>query len=414
MNTNVTYLPETEIQDAVTSFSTPFFLYKEERIRENCQRIKQAFDPLFPHFTPLYAVKANPNPDVVQIILDEGFGLDCSSMAEAWLAGKLDAPGMHTGNYITNEEIDFIVNKTQLLLNLDDASMLDAVVASGIPQMISFRINPAIGGSVSLESNVLAGPDAKYGIPWEQAIEAYRRAKALGVRRFGIHMMTGSNVLDEAYFGEITRKLLTVIADLKKELGIEIEVMNIGGGFGVPYSPEESSLDMVAVARAVRDAYDEVCVREHIAEPRLMVEPGRYITADAGWLVGRVTVIKKGYKTFVGIDASANDMPRPSIYGAYHHITALSHSNEKDMVSVVGSICENNDQFAKDRVLPRVSVGDILVIHNCGGHAYAMGHNYNGKTRHAEYLLTEGGEIRCIRKAESIQDLFRGTSLVSS
>jgi diaminopimelate decarboxylase len=280
----------------------------------------------------------------------------------------------------------------------------------GVPEALSFRINPGIGKG-DRGSNVLAGPDAKYGIPWEKAGVAYARARDMGVKRFGIHMMTGSNVLDEAYFGEITLTLFDIVAQIKKETGVEIDCMNIGGGFGVPYRPDEKSVDVEAVAKNVRFAFDTAIEKYNLKEPELMIEPGRYIGADAGWLVGKVVSIKDGYKRFIGIDASANDMPRPSIYGAYHHVTIMNDSDEMEIVSVVGSICENNDQFGKDRTLPKASIGDTVVIHNCGAHAHAMGHNYNGKPRHAEYMVESGGNIKKIRRAETVEDLFATTNI---
>jgi len=250
-------------------------------------------------------------------------------------------------------------------------------------------------------------------VPFEKAAEAYAQAKKLGVKKFGIHMMTGSNVPtgDQNYFANIVKKLFEVVADVKKKTGIEISVMNMGGGFGVPYRPEEKSLDMAKIAKSVRKAFDEQCEKHGLKEPQLMAEPGRWIVADAGWLVTKVTVIKNSYKKFVGVDASANDMPRPSIYGAYHHVSVANEAKKSEKVSVVGRICENNDQFAKDRVLPVMKAGDVVVIHNCGGHAYAMGHNYNGRLRHAEYLLEENGKIRQIRRAERVEELYKGCKI---
>ncbi|MBL4694615.1 diaminopimelate decarboxylase, partial [Candidatus Gracilibacteria bacterium] len=261
-----------------------------------------------------------------------------------------------------------------------------------VPEVLSFRINPGVGAG----DRVLGGKDAKYGIPFEKAADAYRLAAEMGVKRFGIHMMTGSNVMEEDYFEEAVGKLLEIVAGLP----VEIEFMNIGGGFGVAYKPDEKSLDIDRVAEGVARAYEKSSVK-----PRLMAEPGRYITADAGWLVTKVDVIKDSYKKYVGVDASCNDMPRPSIYGAYHHASVLNGGSDLEKVSVVGHICENNDQFVKDIELPVVSVGDIVILHNCGGHAYSMGHNYNGTLRHAEYLLS-GSELKCIRRAETIEDLY--------
>ncbi len=410
MNKNVIYYPRKAVENAVEEFETPFFLYEEKRIRENCARFRDAFKTHFPDSQMLYAVKANSNPEVLKIVIDEGYLFDASSRSEAWIGDKLGVGGMYTANYTTAETLKYSMNKG-FMLNLDDISNVPMLFEIGVPEFISFRINPGVGDAVE-ESCVLAGPDSKYGMPFEKASEAYAAAAKLGVKRFGIHMMTGSNVpIDKKdYFSEIVEKLLEVIAEVKKETGVEIETMNIGGGFGVPYEPEKEGLDIEKVAKGIREVMDKKCKELDIKEPQLMVEPGRYIAADAGWLVGKVTVIKESYKKFVGINAASNDMPRPSIYGAYHYISVLSDASE-EMVSVVGDICENNDQFAKDRMLAQAQIGDTVVIHNCGAHAFAMGHNYNGKIRHAEYMLRMDGELEKIREEETIEDLYRGCKL---
>lgn len=411
-NPDVLRCPEDAVRAAAKRFSTPFFLYEEERIRKNCRDVRRAFGPRFPGFEPLYAVKANPNPHILRIVLDEGFGLDCSSHSEAWLASRLDATGMHTGNYTTPKETDFVLRSTRLLLNLDDASALERLARrGGVPDFLSFRINPGMT-SATLESNHLSGSRAKFGVPHESAPAAYRRAFELGVRRFGIHMMTGSNVENEDYFREVVARLLDIMAVVRRTTPISFETMNIGGGFNVPYHPTERTFDLDRIADGIRRAVDERAAPDDSPEPRLMIEPGRRITADAGFLVSRVVAIKDGYKRFVGLDASSNDMPRPFIYDAYHHISVPGASEGKsgarsEEVTVVGSICENNDRFGENRLLPPLDVGDLVVVHNCGAHAFAMGHNYNGKLRHAEVLLESGGNLTEIRRAEGFDDIFR-------
>jgi len=412
MNEAVTIFPKGAIVSAAAQFPTPFFLYDEERLRENCRTFRDAFQAAFPTFRPLYAVKANSNPDVLRIVQSEGFGFDASSSAEAWIVEKIGGTGMYTGNYTPAEELSFAASRG-FVLNLDDASMVEFLDEMGVPETVSFRVNPGMG-SGDRESNVLAGPDAKFGVPFEWASDAYRAAKGKGVRHFGIHMMTGSNCLDAGFFAQTVEKLFEIVATIKRDTGIEIEFVNIGGGFGVPYRPEEPSLNLAAVVAEIRRVFDEQCAKHDLKEPILYAEPGRFIAADMGFLVGTVRVIKNGYKKFIGIDAAANDMPRPSIYGAYHHVSVIKVGYEKptfETVSVVGGICENNDQFAKDRLLPACEIGDLVVIHNSGGHAYSMGHNYNGRTRHAEYLLELDGTIKKIRDAERIEDLYRGTNL---
>lgn len=410
-NPRVIYLPEEQIQRAVKKFKTPFFIYSEERIRENCRAFHKAFSRYFPGFSPLYAVKANTNPEILKIIFSEGFGADASSEAEAWITRQLGGWGMYTGNYTTEEEFRF-VKKMGMLINVDDISMLPTLQKIGVPEFLSFRVNPGIskGGMKSL---FLAGPDAKYGVPPKDVVEAYRRAKAMGIKRFGMHAMTGSNVLDEAYFAEITMKLLESAGEVRRKLDIDFEYMNIGGGFGVPYRPEQRGLDLEKVAHGIRKAFDVQCAKYGLKEPVLMVEPGRYIGADAGWLVGKVHVIKNSFKKFAGIDAGMNDLPRPAIYDAYHHVSVLGKplTGKQEKVNVVGRLCENNDQFAKDRMLPAIEVGDFIIIHNAGAHSYAMGHNYNNRLRSAEYLITAKGAFRKIRRAETIEDLFKTTSL---
>jgi len=411
VNPGVVHLPSSWIKKAVQRFDTPFFIYDEKKLRQNCRRFVRAFRRHFPTFAPLYAVKANTNPELLRIIFSEGFGADASSEAEAWITRKLGGWGMYTGNYTTEAEFRF-VKKCGLLVNLDDISMLPTIKKIGVPRFLSFRINPGVshGGMKSL---FLAGPSAKYGVPHEQAIEAYAKAKALGVKSFGMHAMTGSNVLNEGYFPQVAARLLEIAGQVKKATGIDFEYLNIGGGFGMPYRPAEKSLDIEKVADGVRKAYDEMCPRFDLKPPTLMAEPGRYIACDAGWLVGRVHVIKNGYKKFAGIDAGMNDLPRPAIYDAYHHCSVLGKSarGKTETISVVGRLCENNDQFAKDRPLPPVKVGDFIVIHNAGAHSYAMGHNYNNRLRSAEYLITEKGALKPIRRAETIADLFKTTDI---
>ena len=412
INPNVVYLPTRAIQRAARRFSTPFFIYEESRIRANCERFRDKFRRYFPDFTPLFAVKANTNPTLLCLIFSEGFGADASSEAEAWITQHLDATGMYTGNYTTAEELRFVLKTGRFRLNLDDISMLPTLRKIGVPDFLSFRVNPGLsqGGMKSL---FLAGPDAKFGLPARDVVAAYRAAHALGVRRFGIHAMTGSNVLDERYFAAVADKLLTIAGEVKKATGINVECLNVGGGFGVPYRPEQPSLNLDQVARGIRRVFDRQCRRYGLREPVLMAEPGRLIMADTAWLVGRVHVVKHSSKTFVGIDAGMNDLPRPAIYDAYHHVTVVGKPlrGRKAPVNVVGRLCENNDQFARDRRLPAIRVGNLIAIHNAGAHAYAMGHNYNNRLRSAEVLIVRRGGLKKIRRAETIRDLFRTTNL---
>ncbi len=414
INKDVIYVPEADIQRALKTRPTPFFIYEEKRLRDNCVRFRDTFKKHFPTFKPLYAVKANTNPTLLKIIFSEGFGADASSEPEAWIANKLGADGMYTGNHTTLAELKEISSLGNLLLNLDDISLLDSLKRVGVPEFLSFRINPGVsqGGMKSL---LLAGPDAKYGVPPWDVHEAYIRAKEMGVKRFGMHMMTGSNVLDENYFPIVTDKLLEIAGDLYEKTGIQMDMLNIGGGFGMPYRPEEKSLDLKKIAKSIRDVFDKRLKKHKMPEPVLMAEPGRMIAADTGWLVAKVHVVKKSYKTFAGVDAGMNDLPRPAIYGAYHHITALNKPKSAGLkkTNVVGRLCEHNDQFAIDRLLPELEPGDVIAIHNAGAHSYAMGHNYNNRLRSAEYLIGKSGRITKIRRAETMEDLFATTSIMS-
>lgn len=399
------------IREAAQDWPTPFFLYEESRIRANCADFHESFGSRFDGFTPLFAVKANPNPHVLKVVLDSGFGLDCSSYSEVWLARQLGAFGMHTGNYSSEEELRFVIESERVLLNLDDVSLLDAVVNIGTPEFLSFRINLGIS-SADLESNLLAGPEAKFGVPLERAVEAYAKAREAGASRFGIHVMTGSNVTEEDYFPTVAEHLWEVAAQIHAELGIDFEYMNIGGGFNVPYRPTEPSHSLERIAEKVAALFECQTAASGMRAPRLMVEPGRRVLADAGFLVSRVTAVKDGYRRYAGLDASSNDMPRPFIYGAYHHASVLDRETSADdePVTLVGSICENSDRFTNERLLPKLVVGDVVVLHNCGAHAHSMGFNYNGKLRHAEYLLKEDGSLLEIRRSETLDDLFATVS----
>ncbi len=412
INPNVVYLPPRAIQRAARQFSTPFFIYEENRIRANCRQFSKTFRRYFPEFTPLFAVKANTNPALLRIIFAEGFGADASSEAEAWITKRLGATGMYTGNYTTAAELRFVLKTGNFRINLDDISILPTLRKIGTPEFLSFLFDPGIsqGGMKSL---FLAWPDAKFGIPTHAIVKAYRQAKAMGVRRFGIHAMTGSNVLDERYFAAVAGKLLDIAGEVKEATGIDFECLNVGGGFGVPYRPEQPSLNLDQVASGIRRVFDQKCKRYGLREPVLMVEPGRWIMADTAWLVGRVHVIKYSSKTFVGLDTGMNDLPRPAIYDAYHHITVIGKPTHgrKEKVNIVGRLCENNDQFARDRCLPTIAVGDLIAIHNAGAHAYAMGHNYNNRLRSAEILILRRGGLKKIRRAETIRDLFRTTKI---
>jgi len=403
-------LPFTHEQIAaiVERHPTPFHIYDERGIKENARRLKAAFRDVY-GYNNYFAVKALPNPYIMRIVQQEGFGADCSSLPELLLAEKVG---------ITGEQIMFSSNDTpaeefakakQLgaIINLDDLSHLDFLErTAGLPDLICCRYNP---GPLK-QGNVIIGKpeEAKYGFTREQLFEGYRIARDKGVRRFGLHTMVASNELDPRYFVETAAILFDLAVELNRALGIRFEFINIGGGIGIPYRPEQKPVPYEVIARGVREAYDATIVPAGLAPIKLFTECGRVVTGPYGYLVTRVRHLKHIYKDYVGLDACMANLMRPAMYGAYHHITVLGkeslpHDHKYD---VTGSLCENNDKFAIDRMLPEVEPGDLLVIHDTGAHGYAMGFQYNGKLRSAELLLRENGEVVQIRRAETPEDYF--------
>lgn len=392
-------------------FGTPIYAYSKKRMRENFQRIRNAFAKYYPKVSILYAVKANNNPAIARILVEEGAGMDVCNPAEIWLAKKLRVPQsrmLYTGNYCTDEELKSGVTQCDRI-NLDDDVMLPRLLSFGMPKILSFRINPGIGKG-SVKSNVFAGPDAKFGIPIEHAEHAYRKAIKAGVRRFGMHMMTGSQILDPEYFHGITRILLDEACRITKKLGIRFEFIDIGGGFGVRYREEEHHLDLEKTASLVAQVFEEK--KEILGTPTLIIEPGRYLVADSGVLIGTVQMIKKSYQTFVGTDVTINHLVRPKMYGAYHHIVVdrqapLQNTFSRGTgVNVCGSLCDSGDLLAKDRFLSSVERGDRLIICHAGAYGFSMSSQYNSRPR-AREILVSGKRATVIREKESIQDLFR-------
>ncbi len=387
---------------------TPFHLYDERAIRENARRLVSAFS-WSEGFKEFFAVKAAPNPYLMKILQAEGFGSDCSSMAELVLSERVG---------ITGEDIMFTSNDTPAdeyrkarelgaVINLDDVSHLPYLEdCAGLPELLCFRYNP---GPLKKGNDIIGHPEeAKYGFTREQLFEGYRWAQDRGVTRFGIHTMVASNERDPWYFVETADMLFTLVAELSAELGIRFEFVNIGGGIGIPYRPEEDPVDLQVVSDGIHAKYDEIIVGNGLGPLRLCTECGRMVTGPYGYLVSRVLHIKDTYKRFAGLDACMANLMRPALYGAYHHITVVGKEEQpRDAVyDVTGSLCENNDKFAIDRPLPALSEGDLVVIHDAGAHGHAMGFNYNGKLRSSELLLRESGEVTPIRRAETLDDLF--------
>ena len=391
-----------QIMEIIRNYPTPFHIYDEEGLRENARKFKKAFG-ILQGFKEFFAVKANPNPFILKILKEEGFGTDCSSYPELLLSEKVG---------ITGENIMFSSNDTPAseyvkakelgaIINLDDISHISFLEEhAGLPDLICFRFNP---GPLKKGNFIIGDPkEAKYGFTREQLIEGYRMCKEKGVKRFGLHTMLVSNELNEDSLIQTASMLFELAVEIKKKLGINLEFINLGGGIGIPYKPEEKAVDYKNLARGIKNSYDKILIQENL-KPKVFMECGRAITGPYGFLVSKVLHLKHTYKDYVGLDASMANLMRPGMYRAYHHITVFGKENQPNnhRYDVTGSLCENNDKFAIDRMLPEVERGDIAVIHDTGAHGHSMGFNYNGKLRSAELLLRETGEVVQIRRAEN-------------
>lgn len=397
-----------KILEIIKQYPTPFHIYDEAGIRGNAKRFKQSFS-ILPGFKEFFAVKALPNPFVLKILKEEGFGVDCSSAPELLLAERIGLNG---------EEIMFTSNDTPAdeyrkarelgaIINLDDISHIPFLESNaGIPDIICLRFNPG----PARKGNVIIGDpkEAKYGFTREQLFEGYSTCQEKGVKRFGLHTMVISNELNADFFVETARMMFELAVDIKEKLGIKLEFINLGGGLGIPYKPKNRALDYEKLAEKLREEYDQIIVKNELDGIRIFMECGRVITGPYGCLITKVLHSKHTYKDFIGVDACMANLMRPSMYGAYHHITILGRESEPTtkMYDVTGSLCENNDKFAIDRPLPQIREGDILVIHDTGAHGHAMGFNYNGKLRSAELLLREDRSVVRIRRAETADDYF--------
>jgi diaminopimelate decarboxylase len=396
------------LEALIATYPTPFHLYDEQGIRAAVRRMKRAF-AWSEGFTNYFAVKALPNPHILRILKEEGLGVDCSSLPELVLAECVG---------FTGEEIMFTSNQTPAseyrkarelgaIINLDDISHIAYLEEqAGLPDLLSFRYNP---GPLRAGNAIIGDPkEAKYGLTYDQLFQAYASAKEKGVRRFGLHAMLASNELNVAYFLETARMLFDLVAALSREVGITFSFINIGGGIGIPYRPEQSAFDMETFGQELQALYTQKIVANNLHPLRIVMECGRVITGPYGYLVTSALHQKETYKRYIGLDACMTNLMRPALYGAYHHITVLGKEDQpaNETYDVVGSLCENFDKFAIDRSLPDISPGDILIIHDTGAHGHAMGFNYNGKLRSAELLLRESGEIQLIRRAETLDDYF--------
>jgi diaminopimelate decarboxylase len=397
-----------QLEELVARYPTPFYLYDAIGIRQNARRIIKAFS-VFPSFKEYFAVKALPNPFILKKLADEGFGMDCSSRTELLLADMAEVQG---------EDIMFSSNETPageyklardlgVIINLDDFTHIEFLAkTAGIPELISCRYNP---GPLKEGNAIIGKPEeAKYGFTREQLIAGYSLLREKGARRFGLHTMVASNELNAAYHIETGRMLFELAVEIKEKTGIALEFVNLGGGVGIPYKPEQEALDYEYLAGELKKAYDEILLPAGLGGLGIRTEWGRTITGPYGWLVTRAIHTKSIYREYIGLDACMADLMRPALYGAYHHITVMGkeHAPATETYDVVGSLCENNDKFAIQRKLPKIVPGDFVIIHDAGAHGRAMGFNYNGKLRCGELLRRLDGSIIMIRRPETADDYF--------
>lgn len=396
------------IEKVTEQFPTPFHLYDEAGIRKTAEQLNDSFS-WNKGFRNYFAVKALPNPTILQILKESGMGADCSSLAELVLAENCGFNGMDimfTSNDTTDKE--FIkANELGAFINFDDISHIafyESAVGN-LPELVCFRYNP---GPTREGNDIIGNPaEAKYGLAQSQLIEAYEICMSKGVTRFGLHTMLASNELDPVYFIETARMLFEIATVLKTKLGITLEFINLGGGLGIPYMPDQKPLNIEKISSGIQELYEKMLVSEGLS-PALFMECGRFITGPHGYLISRVIHQKHTYRDYIGLDASMADLMRPGMYGAYHHITVLGKEAVKPThkYDVTGSLCENNDKFAIQRLLPDVTEGDIVAIHDTGAHGHSMGFNYNGKLRSAELLMCTNSKVKMIRRAETLDDYF--------
>ncbi len=391
------------LKNIVEHYGTPFHLYDEQGILDTGKTLTEAFSGIA-GFREYFAVKALPNPRIMQIMQSMGFGFDCSSIAELILSRDIGASGediMFTSNNTSPVEFEAAAARGGCVLNLDDISLIDKVPE--MPELVCFRYNP---GERRTGNSIIGNPvEAKYGVTHDQLLDAYKAAKGRGAKRFGLHTMLASNELNYTYMVETARTLLERVEWISSQLGITFDFINIGGGLGIPYRPEDEALDIQAMGREITALFDTFKSHNGYA-PKLYVESGRYMTGPHGVLVTQAINRKEIYRTYVGVDACMSALMRPGMYGAYHHIDVLGKSGSDETVDVAGSLCENNDKFAVQRSLPKIEDGDILYIHDTGAHGQAMGFNYNGKVRPKELLLKTDGSVELIRREETLDDYF--------
>lgn len=398
-----------QVEEITKEFPTPFHLYDEKGIRENARKLYEAFS-WNKGFKEYFAVKATPNPFLLQILKEEGCGADCSSMTELMLSEAVGMTGidiMFSSNVTPAEEYKKAY-ELGAYINLDDYTHIDFLnELTGIPETIFCRYNP--GGVFGLGTDIMDTPgEAKYGFTKKQLLEGLVRLRDMGAKHFGVHSFLASNTVSNDYYPELARILFELAVEIKEKTGISLEYINLSGGIGVPYYPDQPANDIMIIGEGVRKKFEEILVPAGLGNIALFTELGRFMLAPYGCLVSKAIHEKHIYREYIGLDSCAVDLMRPAMYGAYHHITVLGKENEPCdyCYDVTGSLCENNDKFAIGRMLPKVEIGDYLVIHDTGAHGYAMGYNYNGKLKSAELLLKEDGSVQMIRRAEKPEDYF--------
>lgn len=404
------FVTKEQLDEITAKFPTPYHLYDEKGIRDNAKAVKEAF-AWNKGYREYFAVKACPNPTLIQIMKEYGCGCDCSSMTELMLSKAMGCKGadiMFSSNATPAEEYQYAA-KLGAIINLDDITHIDFLekAIGYIPETISCRYNP--GGLFKISNDIMDNPgDAKYGMTTEQLFEAFKILKAKGAKKFGIHAFLASNTVTNEYYPMLAKVLFEVAVKLEKETGADIEFINLSGGVGIPYKPDQEPNDIRVIGEGVRKVYEEVLVPAGMGDVALYTEMGRFMTGPYGCLVTKAIHEKHTYKEYIGCDACAVNLMRPAMYGAYHHITVMGKEDQPcdHKYDITGSLCENNDKFAIDRMLPKIDMGDYLVIHDTGAHGYAMGYNYNGKLKSAEILLKGDGSFEMIRRAETPRDYF--------
>lgn len=398
-----------DVLDLAASFGTPAYVTDEQRIRSNCRRLRASFEKNYSKFRLNYAVKANNNLSILNIVRQEGAGADCSCIEEltlAGLAGFRNGQLLYSGNYNSDYELAQGI-ASRAAVNLDDLALLPRLLKHGLPEILSFRVNPGIGEG-QYPGLVFGGENTKFGVQESEILHAYKQAKENGIKRFGMHMMTGSNVLNLDYFVAVTRKLFEIAENISRNVELTFEFIDIGGGFGVPYKPDERPLDIEDLGSRVGSLFKQFVEKGIIGQPDLMIEPGRFIASDSTVLLGRVHHVKKsGKRTYVGTDIGMNTILRPALYGAYHHIYVANRPFDKpdSNLTITGQVCENTDVLAKDRMLPHVENGDTIVVMNAGAYGFAMSSQYNSRPRPAE-VLVNGGQSEIIRERETVNDFI--------